>query len=928
MAHIMMININHLRSKQYTLTEYTCQTSPDVLLINETHLKPTMLSTRIQGYKTAARMDGDNGTGGVAIYCRDNLSFSTINTPSHFQNTAAILISIPSIGELAVITHYIPPYPTSHITNSIFHHFTSRYRHCLFMGDYNAHHPFINSTPPNSRGNQLYSILQASQLDLINAGGSPTFIATGRGISRLLDLAIATSSAAGHIRDLWVGDDVGSDHLPVHITFQGPSPTSYPIRTERNLRKANWDLFKSHFDSILSTFQPSLITRSSIADEVVDFLHEAIEISLEKACPARPIKKRDFVVSRETLKLIKQTRRARRLMQRNPGAIIFRTVYKDLKRKVATAIKEEKSSQWKSACESLDHRNATAFWRQFHRLSGSSGERKPQRVNLPNGDQTCTDLSTSDAFANHLNRVHQTNQGPLYDQQHFTRVTNFIRENRRIFTPQFAVDDEPGDEHVLLQRLSPQELLKILSKCKNTSPGEDGIGYSILKQLPTSGLRFISRFFHFLLQIGYFPTLWKSAIGVMIPKASKDPLIPGNNRPISLIRCLGKLLEKTISSKLIHHLSSTGQLNPWQRAYLPKKEANEHLHRLALEAKTAVTNGWTTGAIFLDVEKAFDSVWQDGLRYKVGQLDIPVKVKRFLSSYLSDRTISVRVGVSISTPVQLAAGTPQGSVLSPILFNIYVNDLPFSNTGDGVQVSQYADDLALWFSCRTFKSNRQRSYTVIQRELQTALHKLESWCSTWRIKLNAAKTQFLFFTSQSTRPIPTLTLFNTNIQLSVSEVSFLGGKFREKSLSMIHHCMAKRAEAERRINLLRRLRGTDWGCSSEALLHLYKTFIRPVLETGYPVTVHAAKTAIRHLQIAQNKALRVALKIFYVPGERRVSTEELHRRANLEMIEDRLRYLHSKSLHRFRDSPLIPHLDHRIDRIRRLPYPFSRVRNR
>ena len=206
-------------------------------------------------------------------------------------------------------------------------------------------------------------------------------------------------------------------------------------------------------------------------------------------------------------------------------------------------------------------------------------------------------------------------------------------------------------------------------------------------------------------------------------------------------------------------------------------------------------------------------------------------------------------------------------------------------------------------------------------ESHVALNNLESWCCKWRIKLNAAKTQFTFFTGLWTSPISTLTLFNTPIQLSISEISFLGGKFLEKNLSMLHHCKAKRREAERRINLLHRLRGTDWGCASKTLIHLYKSFIRPVLETGYPVTVHATKAAVNQLQVTQNKALRVALEVYYVPGQRRVTTAELHERSNLEPIESRLLTLNNKALLRYQSSPLLPQLNDRLTRIRRLLSP-------
>ena len=142
----MHINIQHLRTKQFTLTQYAAETTPDILLLNETHMHPNNLLSRIHGYKSASRTDGIDCKGGVAIYCKEDLPFSPINIPTFFQNTAAISISIPTLGEVAIISHYFPPYANSHITNNFFHFFTSTFRHCIFMGDYNAHHPHINTT--------------------------------------------------------------------------------------------------------------------------------------------------------------------------------------------------------------------------------------------------------------------------------------------------------------------------------------------------------------------------------------------------------------------------------------------------------------------------------------------------------------------------------------------------------------------------------------------------------------------------------------------------------------------------------------------------------------------------------------------------------------------------------------------------------------
>ena len=140
-------------------------------------------------------------------------------------------------------------------------------------------------------------------------------------------------------------------------------------------------------------------------------------------------------------------------------------------------------------------------------------------------------------------------------------------------------------------------------------------------------------------------------------------------------------------------------------------------------------------AIFIDVEKAFDSVWHNELRYKWMNTNLPDKIVRLMSSFITDRKISVKINNETSDKISLNAGTPQDSVLSPLLFLIYVNDIPIDPYSNTVGVSQFADDLGFW----TFA----KSEKTIKYRLAKVLSDLEAWCSKWRIKLNAKKTQLM-----------------------------------------------------------------------------------------------------------------------------------------------------------------------------------------
>ena len=141
-------------------------------------------------------------------------------------------------------------------------------------------------------------------------------------------------------------------------------------------------------------------------------------------------------------------------------------------------------------------------------------------------------------------------------------------------------------------------------------------------------------------------------------------------------------------------------------------------------------------AAFLDVGKAFDNVWHNGLRFKIFQLDLPTKVTRWLSDFLVGRLIQVNVNNFFSSQINPKAGVLQGSVLSQLLFLIYVNDLPTPHHKQN-SLSQFADDTVQW----AFSRNVRIAVKLLQQDLL----RLAMSCTKWRIKLNPVKTKVIVF---------------------------------------------------------------------------------------------------------------------------------------------------------------------------------------
>ncbi|GBN71367.1 putative RNA-directed DNA polymerase from transposon X-element [Araneus ventricosus] len=162
-----------------------------------------------------------------------------------------------------------------------------------------------------------------------------------------------------------------------------------------------------------------------------------------------------------------------------------------------------------------------------------------------------------------------------------------------------------------------------------------------------------------MLQFNYFPNVWKSAIVVPILKPGKSPYDPGSYRPISLLSALSKIAESVILKRIVE--ATEGKLIPFQFGFRKQLSTVQQLLRLTETVKEGMDEGWDTGAVFLDIAKAFDRVWTDGLLYKLIMMRIPGGLVRLIATYLRGRRFAVRVGSDLSSERAIDAGVAQGS---------------------------------------------------------------------------------------------------------------------------------------------------------------------------------------------------------------------------------------------------------------------------
>ena len=896
MLHLLHINKNGLKTKRSEMELYIWEVKPDVVLINETKLNGKN-APKFANYTTACLRDRQTNKtrgGGVAILIRSNITYSDISPDT--DDMCAIELDIGG-SKYAVIAYYCPPDNGCKLKYNTLNSIFSNYNNVIIGGDLNAKHKYFGCNTTNTRGDELFDLLEQNNMVVVNNPNEKTHI-TPNGTSDLLDLFILSRPVLCRLVDCYVGQDVGSDHLPLHLSLKlSGNIYTVPNKSVRVYSKCNWELFKQHLITNVNKLQDISTCSSSVLDNWCTLFRELVTEALDKACPKTIIKDYAFRVRPETLALIREKRKARRKYQKS-GIQEYKTAYNNLSRQVTKAIQNEKQSVWATTTASLDQFHGRQFWQKFKMLTGTSSDKSSHnKIKLTTTNGTVTDDSkiVSDMFANSLKNIHTTHSGADYCSDTEKTIKDFISEHNAWYTPSFTNNNETGDDSPLVDEITESELSSVLNRCKNKSaPGADTIPYTVLKNLPEIYLNKLANMFTSCLRCGYFPCEWKQATGIMLPKPDKDKSVVTNYRPISLLSTTGKLLEKIITTRLVDHLNSISFFNSWQRAYLENKEASEHVYRLAEEATAARNKGWFTTAVSLDAEKAFDSVWHDGLKYKLSSIGLPIKMIRFLSSFLTGRTIRVKINDQLSDKVHLNAGTPQGSVLSPILFLIYVNDLPIPDHKD-CRGGQFADDISLWATART----KPATYLKIQR----ALDNIQRWCSKWRIKINVAKTQLITFSLSRRVPRKKLHMFNRNIT-EQKEFKLLGVNF-DRTLLFKSHCTDKAVKAMKRVSLLRLLRGSTWGASHKTILKLYKQYVRPVLETGSVATATCNTLNINKLQVVQNTALRLALRLPYTC---RIS--ELHSQSNIQPIKVRLDCMRTRAGLRFGTSNAMNSLEY------------------
>ena len=451
---------------------------------------------------------------------------------------------------------------------------------------------------------------------------------------------------------------------------------------------------------------------------------------------------------------------------------------------------------------------------------------------------------------------------------------------------------------------SMKELKDALKKVKTKkAPGPDGITEEMLKHLGACSRAVLHKIFNHSWMKGVVPAVWKEAIVIPVPKKGKDKKNPRSYRPISLLSCVGKLLERMVNRRLINHLESNNVLSPTQTGYRKFRSTEDQLVYLAQNIKDAFQEKRKILAVFFDLSNAFDKVWKEGLLVKLLRIGVRYKMYMWIQHFLFARTARVKLNGILSKKVCLREGVPQGSVLSPTLFLVYINDI-LTTLSKRVSNTLHADDLAIW--------NASEHTTTATYRIQEAISGISKWTLEWGLQINTSKTNSTLFSLFTSKEQIKLRL-KDEIVPQTDTPTFLGVKL-DTQLTWKPQKEKMERSSLQKLALMRKLAGTSWGADSSILTKVYTATVQPTMEYASTTWGTAAKTNKSRLDKVQNMALRVilgAMKTTPVHDmEKTASVEPLERRRSLKILiqGEKLRRLPSHPLHTNLAQPTKNHL--------------------
>lgn len=853
----MYTNADQLLNKRDLLMMEIVGNEPDLILITEVLPKAQVqpippARLEIPGYSVnmnfepGARNLGTSGKRGICIYVAKHLSASEVElSASSFNEHLWVRVKLQGSNSLLAGCIYRSPASdhtsVRNLCKLLEIVMATKSSHILITGDFNMPeidwNNILSTAPITHPSHEFLEAVRDSFL--IQHVLSPTRYRYGTNPSTL-DLVFTNEEGMMHKMESHAGLG-NSDHVILRFIlscYSAPPTTQIP---KRALNKGNYDRMRE----LAAQTDWSELDGSSVEDDFKAF-QEKLEAISNECIPFQPHRKkrRNLYMTQEAMTLRKRKQKLWRKYVQSQD-ILDHARYARVRNELRGLTRKLREEYERGLVKNVGQ-NPKAFWQ----YSNSRLKTKPRIDDLKqeNGPPATTDPDKAQVLSDFFSSV--------YSREDCSAIPD----------PVSTFEGIPLDQITITPALVESKLVNLRP---TSSPGPDGIHPKILKELAKPLSFPLAALFQKSIDTGELPEVWKTADVVPIYKKGNKQSA-SNYRPVSLTSVACKVFESVIREALLLHTTSTGQLNKKQHGFLPKRSCVTQLLACMEDWTQLIENGRPVDIIYTDFQKAFDSVPHLRLKRKLLSMGIQGNLLRWLTAFLSERKQRVVINGSRSEWAPVISGIPQGSVLGPTLFLLYINDLPSCVASD---VALFADDTKLYAGVARI-SDRDK--------LQKDLDEMGTWSQKWQLPFNQAKCCVLHMGPGN--PRYQYEMYGTALQ-SVTEEKDLGVLVDEQ-LKFKKQAAAAVSKANRILGLIKHSFAL---LDKTSLPILYKTMVRPHLEYANTIWGPFNMADIRMVERVQRRATRTIPELRHLSYEDRLRNLDLpslqHRRRRGDMIE-------------------------------------------
>ena len=634
--------------------------------------------------------------------------------------------------------------------------------------------------------------------------------------SNILDLILVNDDSM--ISKINHEDPFGkSDHQVLVFDLNINVEETAQINTYRfNLAKGNYENMRKMMRKI--KWEP---IQDLDLDEMWREVSEGVKKAMETCIPKSKICTNKRIqptwMSKKALRKIKKKHKLFKRFLRTKTGLAYKK-YINMRNKCKKEIKKAKKRHEKRVADESKS-NPKIFWKYVHEQT-----KNKQGIGTlidKEGNISVTETEKADTLNKFFASVYtKENSSDIPNLEESSRSKGITISDLRV-TPK-AVEDK----------------LKALETSK--AQGPDGIPPKVLKELSSELATPICLIFNKSLETGKLPEEWKTAeVTAIFKKGSKSD--PGNYRPVSLTCVLCKVLEAIIRDAIVGHFTENNLYAECQHGFRKKRSCITQLLEVMENFTLLMEEDNNIDIIYLDFRKAFDTVPHQRLLTKLKSYGITGQIYEWVKSFLSGRTQKVKINSHFSSKTEVTSGIPQGSILGPILFTIFINDLP-----DGIisTCKIFADDTKIYNSSKNSKK--------IQEDI---LH-LQKWSNKWNLYFNISKCKVMYIGSKKDRSRDDYYMEQENDRRKIEscdQEKDLGVTFDEK-LEFNKHIVSAIGKANQMLGLIKR---TFTYLNKYTFLKLYKSLVRPHLEYGNIIWHPLYKKQSASIEKVQRRATKL-----------------------------------------------------------------------